>query len=90
MSNIVIALMARVFEHRSLRSDHWNLCAPWARPGGRIIDGELVMDYVSVDAREAFDYVLSPRPGCHPPNGRVSHQRIDAYRLKYAGVHRVQ
>ena len=40
-----------------LRLHHRNLRAPRARPGGRIIDRELIEDRVGVDAREAFHHV---------------------------------
>src|SRR5580704_5445688 len=56
---VVIVFAAGVLENGSVHTTHRNDGRPRLRPGGRIIDGELVLDRILVDPREALSDLQS-------------------------------
>ena len=80
MPNVVIALVARVFEHRALGFLHRNLYAPRARPVRRIRHGELVAHRVGINPCETFNHVerraRSAEPGLAREVGRLDYERV--------------
>src|SRR5262249_10662142 len=51
----VIAFVTRVLEQGALNPGHWNCGRPWSRKDARIVDRDLVINRLGVDAREALD-----------------------------------
>src|SRR4029077_13065886 len=50
----VVALVARILEHRSVDVAQGNDCRPRFGPGRGVVDGELVLDGGRVEARKTF------------------------------------
>src|SRR5206468_10222961 len=77
---IVVALMAAVFEDPVREPPDIDLSRPWTRAGLGILDSELVANRTAADRREALDHMqrrgraAEIRPVGEA--GRVNHQRV--------------
>src|SRR3954453_6540512 len=52
VGNRVVAFVARVLVDQLVLQPEWNHRRPRRGPGGRIVDGELVVEGIATDARE--------------------------------------
>src|SRR5438270_12410147 len=54
VDDAIVTLTARVFKHRPINVAQGNDGGPRLRPGGRIVNGELILDGLGIKPRETF------------------------------------